>query len=705
MQVTHKIKVLLDDNRMVQPIEVMQDDAYTRKIEFSLYAEGKEWPVPDGASVAVAYSGNSGHGIYDTLTDGSKAYTAAGNIVSVTLIPQVTAMHGRSTVTVVFTDSAGKQLAAFGVEIRVAPNPAAGAGKPANYYNLREWVSTPMHVDIFKIASGGYATDKSYYTILKEYEAGKQIICRVETEDQQWLMLPLVTESAGALEFGCICGDCYWQAVITQAEDGAAAVAVAIKSKADAPAATDEIYFDITAEGVISLKPEYRGACPSAAANNEANRVKYAYAISDNDVDLPGTQNKELPEEIVIPDTVGGIAVTALAYGMFMCNRSIKRLVLPAGIKEIPSFFCFEAVNLTEVAGTEGVEILNSNAFKKSGLRKAHFPDLLTLTGNAQFENCTNLAVANLGHVFENHGATIPKACFSLCEKLERLENAQGVGVIGENGMYGTYRISGLPFLAHLAEIGNRGLYLSRADCDWENSIVGSYGEAATSHQLNTYAYTESNKVRVACSTPMRSTFEQHDPRWADKPIGQANRVYSSGCMTVCAAMVYSALMGVELESPEGFVEAVGKANPELLKVDIADGVIGTDPNGEKDTDFTELRQWLDAVGLHGEFCADASDENVKAMYTALAGKALVIARVAGGYAKSTGYGVHNVVFRGINANGELLVVDPSSAGRALGIYEAAVYAKPIQCMMRDENGAAATGDTLADGFVIVTKK
>ena len=467
----------------------------------------------------------------------------------------------------------------------------------------------------------------------------------------------------------------------------------------------DEKYFDITDGGVISLKPEYRGACPSAAANSDANRVQYAYAISDNDVDLPGTQNKELPEEIVIPDTVGGIVVTALGYGMFMCNRRIKRLVLPAGIQEIPGFFCFEAVNLTEVAGTEGVEILNSNAFKKSGLRRAYFPDLVTLTGNAHFENCTNLAVANLGHVFENHGTTIPKACFSLCEKLERLENAQGVGVIGENGMYGTYRLSGLPFLTQLAEIGNRGLYLSRADCDWENSIVSSYGEAATSHQLNTYDYTESNKVRVACSTPMRSTFEQHDPRWASKAIGQANRVYSNGCMTVCAAMVYSALMGVELDSPEGFVEAVGKANPELLKVDIADGVIGTDPNGTKDTDFTELRQWLDAVGLHGEFYADASDENVKAMYTALAGKALVIARVAGGYAKSTGYGVHNVVFRGINANSELLVVDPSSAGRALGIYEAAVYAKPIQCMMRDENGAAATGDTLADGFVIVTKK
>ena len=162
--------------------------------------------------------------------------------------------------------------------------------------------------------------------------------------------------------------------------------------------ATDEIYFDITEDGTISLKPEYRGASSSAS---------YPYGLSDNGKGRNGTRNKELPEEIVIPETVNGIAVTAVPVGMFMYNRRVKRLVLPENITEIPKNFCAEANNLEEVIGTENVVTMGGNAFYRTKIRKAYFPSLETLVDSAQFMGCTNLVAADLGKALSKAGATI----------------------------------------------------------------------------------------------------------------------------------------------------------------------------------------------------------------------------------------------------------------------------------------------------------
>mgnify|MGYP007057723824 CR=1 FL=1 len=202
MKVIHKIKIHLDDNRMLQPVEVMQGDANTRLLEFSLYAEGKEWTVPADVSVSVAYFGASGRGAYDTLPDGSAAYTVNGNVVQATLIQQVTAVFGTTTVTVVFTDGTGKQLAAFGVPVKVERNAAVGAGKPQNYYNLREWVSAgPLHISI-EAKDGGWFADRDYDEIRQEQEASREIICHLAQNGGEDLELRLIQATPAALIFG-----------------------------------------------------------------------------------------------------------------------------------------------------------------------------------------------------------------------------------------------------------------------------------------------------------------------------------------------------------------------------------------------------------------------------------------------------------------------------------------------------------------------
>lgn len=762
MKVIHKIKIHLDDNRMLQPVEVMQGDANTRLLEFSLYAEGKEWTVPANVSVSVAYFGASGRGAYDTLPDGSAAYTVNGNVVQATLIQQVTAVFGTTTVTVVFTDGTGKQLAAFGVPVKVERNAAVGAGKPQNYYNLREWVSAgPLHISI-EAKDGGWFADRDYDEIRQEQEASREIVCHLALNGGEDLELRLIQATPAALSFGAVVAGVEWQAVISRAENGASVVEVtstacgkeplyvtlgaengayvADRTFADIraaydqkrsvycmagtmllplagvsstsfmfsaanknrifrvtiqangtvnhetylcalaedvpPAATDEIYFDITADGVISLKPEYRGASPSDTAN-------YTYALSDNGKGRDGSQNKELPEEIVIPETVRGIPVTAYAYAMFINNKRVKRLVLLPGVKVLPGYFCYGTWNLEAVTGTENVETLDKYAFATSGIRAANFPALKTFSSAYQFRRCTNLAVADLGGVVTE----IPARCFEGCEKLYEIRNGQSIRKIGECGLYFTLRLKQLPFLPSVTEISDCGLLVSRVDVSQVSSDckVGTWSTAKAFYGED--YWTEPGKNATPCNTPLRSIFHQDDPRWVDKTIGNTGRTWDKGCMPVCAAMAYSIFEDRDLASPEEFTDAVYAADPSLKDADPAE--------------WGNIERYFEAVGYTATKYTPFNAANLQVMYDALATGAVVIHRCFAGAIKSAEGWLddnHLVLIHGINAEGEVLCVDPAAPNEALGVYEGITYAMPIQ------NRTRAAEGTEKDCFWIVRK-
>lgn len=229
MKVIHKIKIHFDDKRGPTPsVDIMQGDAYTRELEFTLYSGSEAWNVPEGVSVAVVYHGASGQGAYDTLQDDTtKAYTVSGNVVTVTLIPQVAAVEGRTTVTVVFTDTSGKQLATFGVIIKVAANPGLGAGTPENYYNLREWLGAgPLYISVFP-GGPGWVVEEDEHDIWQEFANGRTLVCCLETDDQELITLPFVKEHHGALYFSAVCDGMEWLVTLTQdSTDDSTAVSV-----------------------------------------------------------------------------------------------------------------------------------------------------------------------------------------------------------------------------------------------------------------------------------------------------------------------------------------------------------------------------------------------------------------------------------------------------------------------------------------------
>ena len=557
----------------------------------------------------------------------------------------------------------------------------------------------PIYVTMTGTDATGYQADHTYEMIKAAHEAQRTVYCVYNTT-----IMTLAAVTATMAAFQTVYSASTYRRAFIYADRNIPPKTDTVKfareedlaAKADIPEPTDEIYFDITDDGVISLKPEYRGAYSGTSASS-------APYWSDNGGKRDGTCNRELPEEVVIPDMVDGVAVTALANHMFHGNKRVKRIVLPGCVDAIPEGFCNAAVNLEEVGNTGRIKTLGSHAFNTTSIRKAYFPSLIELpkrsNGNAatsHFANCANLVSADLGQVFAQPGAVIPKQCFSGCERLVRLRNAGGVTSIGERGLYMTRRMENPDFLpadqpqlCKLTGIGAHGLLLSRVDFDWDTLPEDAFGALSTPKQVNITDYSGCNFT--ACHNPLRSTFEQHDPRWANKIIGNCANTYSTGCATVAAAMIYSALMDVDMESPEEFVAAVGAVDESLLDLDIANGA--NDVTGGDDC-WGELVRWFDAVGLHAVIYDSVSAANVQVMYDALAGGALVWGRILADYNNDN----HCVVIHGVNGAGELMVTDSSAASRYIGVYEAATYTMPIRNFMRDR------GDYV-DHFMVVTKK
>ena len=105
---------------------------------------------------------------------------------------------------------------------------------------------------------------------------------------------------------------------------------------------TDEKFFDIDYDGIVSLKAEYRGH-PTAS-----NIGSYPYSESDMGADNDGSKIDELPEKIVIPEVINGRTVVGFQPGMFYANYRVKEIVFPISVTAIPEAFALEAKYLAE---------------------------------------------------------------------------------------------------------------------------------------------------------------------------------------------------------------------------------------------------------------------------------------------------------------------------------------------------------------------
>lgn len=139
MMITHEITMDLGQQGTAPLIDAVQDDRYTRNVAMTLLDHGSPWAVPAGVKAVISYrkADNVG-GQYDTLPDGTTAWSATENLLTIALAPQVLTVPGMVSLSVqlILEDQV---LSTFRVLIHVHGNVAAGLYRSEDYVNLQQW--------------------------------------------------------------------------------------------------------------------------------------------------------------------------------------------------------------------------------------------------------------------------------------------------------------------------------------------------------------------------------------------------------------------------------------------------------------------------------------------------------------------------------------------------------------------------------------
>lgn len=144
MIITHKLEMDLCRRDRMPGMDAVQGDANTRVLELTLFENGTPWNIPEGASVWMRFCRSDGvKGIYDTLPDGTAAWAAEENVLSVTLTPQMLAAAGTVLAQIELVQGSAS-VASFPVQITVERNVAADVVGMEDYVNMLQWMQAEL---------------------------------------------------------------------------------------------------------------------------------------------------------------------------------------------------------------------------------------------------------------------------------------------------------------------------------------------------------------------------------------------------------------------------------------------------------------------------------------------------------------------------------------------------------------------------------
>ena len=173
MEITHKLKMNLEEEERLQSLEMPLGDVNTRRIELFLYANNKPWIIPEEATVVIRYKKPDGTvGEYDTLPNGTKAWTISENMLILLLAPQMLTVAGKVTVyACLYLEEQVAQT--FGLEILVkAPVAGMRSVNSADYVYMTNVLRGPVTAREGLILTAGKVDDQGRVTEVGTVEAG-----------------------------------------------------------------------------------------------------------------------------------------------------------------------------------------------------------------------------------------------------------------------------------------------------------------------------------------------------------------------------------------------------------------------------------------------------------------------------------------------------------------------------------------------------
>lgn len=143
MIITNKFTMDLTRPGKAEAISAVQDDRYSRNLEISLYSGSEPWPIPADACALIRYCKSDGTGgLYDTLPDGSTAWSVSGNDLTVALAPQVLTVPGSVFLTVTLNRGV-QQLSTFVLLIHVHPAVSGEIAESETYLSVHNFLPAP----------------------------------------------------------------------------------------------------------------------------------------------------------------------------------------------------------------------------------------------------------------------------------------------------------------------------------------------------------------------------------------------------------------------------------------------------------------------------------------------------------------------------------------------------------------------------------
>lgn len=418
----------------------------------------------------------------------------------------------------------------------------------------------------------------------------------------------------------------------------------AIESRLDNGAAvSDEQYFEATEDGVLSLKEEYRGAAGS----------------------------EQLPKNLVIPDSVGGIEVTSISSGAFADNLTIESISIPDAVKEIPDNCFLRCYNLKSVKAA-GIERIGNYSLYSTNIAVVNFPNVTSIgyyafayslarevnlpslandgMGEGAFAYCSQLETVNAGNL-----TNVPVCAFYGCHNLQAVTSKAGITSIGMSAFCRTPKLTEIDISQTATDIQAYAFYISGFEYDWETLSDCEFGICATWKQLNPTDIWGGLTIKE-CENPLPTLLNQNYTGWADRQIGESGKYYRSGCVLFSFIHAYCGLFNMKLESVEDF-ESIANSYEVGILDKFASSMSAT------------CSVFCPAFGLSYKHDEIKSPENLQEIYDALADGKYVVVGVGKAVSNDySGLSGHIALIYGVRKDGKLLVADSGGNG-SRGLY------------------------------------
>lgn len=156
--------------------------------------------------------------------------------------------------------------------------------------------------------------------------------------------------------------------------------------------------------------------------------------------------------DITIPETIGGLTITAIGTGAFQ-SSAIECVVIPKTVKEIGYHAfgnCFLMGTVT-FAPNSTLETIGASAFANNHMSSLILPNSVTSIGSNAFEGCTILNYITIPAAV----TTIPDQAFSGCSSLSGVKMASGLTAIGTEAFNNCSKLTDIEIPKGVISIGN----------------------------------------------------------------------------------------------------------------------------------------------------------------------------------------------------------------------------------------------------------